>query len=106
MGQRVTRKQRTVVSNELCAASAANARYRGTMEKAVKIRVPHVDERPLWDVFFGVWGYPAVFVAHELKLLELLSEKPLGLEEIAAAKGLARRPAEALLAVCASIGLI
>jgi O-methyltransferase/methyltransferase family protein len=76
------------------------------MEKAVKIRVPCVDDRPLWDVFFGVWGYPAVFVAHELKLFELLSEKPLGVDEIAAAKGIARRPAEALLAVCASIGLI
>ena len=48
------------------------------MEKAVKIRVPCVDDRPLWDVFFGIWGYPAVFVAHELKLFELLSEKPLG----------------------------
>ena len=77
-----------------------------SMEKAVKIRMPCADDRPLWDVFFGIWGYPAVFVAHELKLFELLSEKPLGLDEIAAAKGIARRPAEALLAVCVSIGLI
>src|SRR5215470_17316560 len=80
---------------------------RGTlMQKAVKIRAPRTDDRPLWDVFFGVWGYPAVFVAHELKLFELLSEKPLGLDEIAEAKAIARRPAEALLALCASIGLI
>jgi len=70
-----------------------------SMEKAVKIRVPCTDDRPLWDVFFGVRVYPAVFVAHELKLFELLSEKPLGLDEIAAAKGIARQPAEALLAV-------
>jgi hypothetical protein len=76
------------------------------MEKAVKIPMPRADDRPLWDVLFGVWGYPAVFVAHEFKLFELLSEKPLGLDEIAAAKGIARRAAEALLAVCASIGLI
>ena len=76
------------------------------MENAIKIRVPRTDDRPLWDVIFGVWGYPAVFVAHELKLFELLSERPLAIDEIAAAKGIARRPAEALLAVCASIGLI
>jgi len=71
-----------------------------------KLRAPRVDDRPLWDVLFGVWGYPAVFVAHELKLFELLSEKPLALDEIAAAKGIARRPAEALMAVCTSIGLV
>jgi len=44
-------------------------------------------------VFFGIWGYPAVFVAHELKLFELLSEKPLTCDEVAEAKGIARRPA-------------
>src|SRR6267378_1489039 len=77
-----------------------------SMEKAVKIRVPCTDDRPLWDVLLGVWGYPAVFVAHELKLFELLSERPLTLDELCAAKRLARRPAETLLALCASIGLL
>jgi len=74
--------------------------------RGLKLRAPRVDDRPLWDVFFGIWGYPAVFVAHELKLFDLLSEKHLTCDEVAEAKGIARRPAEALLAVCCSIGLI
>ncbi len=36
----------------------------------VKLRAPRTDDRPLWDVLFGIWGYPAVFVAHELKFFE------------------------------------
>jgi hypothetical protein len=76
------------------------------MDKPIGIRKPRVDERPLFDVLLGIWGYPAIFVAHELKLFELLAERPLALDEVCAAKKLARRPAEALLAVCASIGLV
>src|SRR5216683_1601951 len=71
------------------------------MDEPIEIRKPRVDERPLFDVLLGIWGYPAIFVAHELKLFELLSERPLTLDEICAAKKLARRPAEALIAVCA-----
>lgn len=85
---------------------SSREKHRNMPNRALKLRAPRVDDRPLWDVFFGVWGYPAVFVAHELKLFELLSKKPLALAEIAAAQGIARRPAEALLAVCVSIGLI
>jgi hypothetical protein len=76
------------------------------MANPIEIRKPRVDDRPLFDVLLGVWGYPAVFVAHELKLFELLSERPLTLDELCAAKRLARRPAETLLALCASIGLL
>jgi Dimerisation domain len=70
------------------------------------IRKPRVDDRPLWDVTFGIWGYPAVLVAHELKVFELLAEKPLTLQEVCKAKQLAPRPAETLLAVCSSLGLV
>jgi hypothetical protein len=51
----------------------------------------------------GIWGYPAVLIAHEF---ELLAEKPLTLDELCKAKQLARRPAETLLAVCSSLGLV
>lgn len=47
-----------------------------------KLRAPRADDRALWDVMFGIWGYPAVLVAHELKLFELLPDKPLTLPEI------------------------
>lgn len=51
------------------------------MEKTVKLAVPRTDDRLLWKVMLGLWGYPAVLVAHELKLFELLAAKPLTLEE-------------------------
>jgi hypothetical protein len=77
-----------------------------SQSEAVTIRKPRTDDRPLMDVMLGVWGYPAVLVAHELKFFELLAEKPLTLDEICAAKGITRRPAETLLAVCTSLGLM
>jgi hypothetical protein len=33
------------------------------------IKQPRTDEKPLWDVLFGLWGYPAVLVANQLKFL-------------------------------------
>jgi hypothetical protein len=54
----------------------------------------------------GIWGYPALLVAHELDLFQLLAKKPLTLEQICEAKHLAPRPAHALLAVCTSLGLM
>jgi hypothetical protein len=69
-------------------------------------RKPRVDDRPLWDVMFGIWGYPAVLVAHELKFFEMLAEKPLTLDEVCAVRQIERRPAHAILAVCTSLGLI
>jgi hypothetical protein len=70
------------------------------------IRKPRTDDRPLWDVVLGVYGYPAVLLAHKLKLFPLLAEQPHTLPEVCAALHIARRPAEALLSVCASLGLI
>jgi len=70
------------------------------------IRKPRTDDRPLWDVLLAIEGYPAVLVAHELKLFALLADKPLSLDEICAAKHLARRPAHAPLAVATALGLL
>ncbi|MBI3769149.1 MAG: methyltransferase [Deltaproteobacteria bacterium] len=70
-----------------------------------KISRARSDDRPIWDIVFGIWGYPAVLVAHRLKLFALLAERPRTLDEVCAAKGLQRRPAETLLAVTTSLGL-
>jgi SAM-dependent methyltransferase len=64
------------------------------------------DDGKLWEILAGIWSYPAFLVAHQIRLFELLAERPLTLEEIAREKGLQRRPAEALLALCASLGLV
>ena len=52
------------------------------MKKAVKIHKPRTDDKLPWNIQFAVWGTPAVFVAHQLKLFPLLAEKPQSLEEI------------------------
>ena len=67
---------------------------------AAAIRRPSRDYQPLHDVIFGLWGYPAVLVAHDLKVFPLLAEAPRTLSEICEALHLTARPARALLAVC------
>jgi len=47
-----------------------------------------------------------VLVTRELKLFTMLADGPLTLDEVCRAKGLKRRPAEALLSVAASLGLV
>ena len=71
-----------------------------------EIRRPRTDDRPLRDIAFGIWGYPAVLVAHDLKLFPLRAERPRTLSEVCEALKIARRPAEAILTVCTSLGLV
>jgi hypothetical protein len=70
------------------------------------LRKPPSDDRPVWDVLFGIWGYPAVLGAHQMKLFELLAERPLTIEEVGAELKIARSPADTLLALCASVGFV
>jgi hypothetical protein len=73
--------------------------------KPIKIRKPRNDDRLVWNIQFAVWGTPAVFVAHKLKLYSFLAGKSRSLNEICAAKSLKRRPAEAILSVTTSLGI-
>src|SRR5262245_61695938 len=61
------------------------------------VKRPRADDRPLWDVVFGVYGYPAILLAHKLKLFPLLADQPRTLLQICEALGIKRRPAEAIL---------
>jgi hypothetical protein len=70
------------------------------------IRKPQTDDRPLWDVILGVYGYPAVLLAHKLKLFPLLAEKPRPLSEICDALKIARRPAAAILTTATALGFL
>jgi ubiquinone/menaquinone biosynthesis C-methylase UbiE len=70
------------------------------------LRKLSTDDRRLWDVLFGIWGYPAVFVAQELGFFELVAGKALTIDEICRAKRLKPRGAHMLLAVCTSLGLM
>ncbi len=70
------------------------------------IRVPRSDDQPLWDIVFACYGRPAVLLAHRLGLFRFLAAKPATLAEICAELGIASRPAEAILAVNASLGFV
>jgi hypothetical protein len=76
-----------------------------TMEKAVKVRKPRTDDRLPLNIMAAIHGTPAALVAYQLKLYSLLADKPSSLDEICKAKGLKRRPAEAILAVTTSLGI-
>jgi SAM-dependent methyltransferase len=67
---------------------------------------PRTDDRALRDIFAGMFAYPMVLVAHDLKVFPLLAERPRTLREIGDALKISARPAEALVAVCAALGLL
>jgi SAM-dependent methyltransferase len=73
---------------------------------ALALRRPRTDERPLWDLYAAPFGEAAVLVAYDLKLFPLLAEHPRTLAEVCEALHIARRPAEALLTVGVSTGLL
>jgi O-methyltransferase/methyltransferase family protein len=75
-------------------------------QKAGEIQRPRTDDKALWDIIMGIYGHQAVLLAHDLRLFTLLSRNPLTLAEICNALHIAARPAEALIAVCVSLGLL
>ncbi len=72
----------------------------------VNMEEPRVDDRKMWDVVFAVYGYPALLLAHKLKVFPLLADGSLSLLEICDALNIKRRPAEAILTVATSMGFL
>ncbi len=70
------------------------------------IQPPRVDDRPVWDVIFAVYGYPALLLAHRLKVFPLLAEGPRPLADICDALKIKPRPAEAILTVATALGFL
>ena len=70
------------------------------------IRKPRTDDRVLWDVWLALWGYPAVIVAHQMKLFNLLGERPRTVSGVCEELKIAPRPASTLISLCESLGLI
>ena len=81
-------------------------RIRMKHDEVKKIRAPRTDDRPLWDAVFGIYGYPAVLLAHKFELFPLLAKKPRTLSEICDALGLKRRPVEAILSMSVAMGFL
>lgn len=77
-----------------------------TQDVSSKIQTPRVDDRPVWDVVFAVYGYPALLLAHRLKVFLLLADGPLTLTDICNALNIKQRPAEAILTTATALGFL
>jgi SAM-dependent methyltransferase len=75
-------------------------------EESTNIPRPRLDDRPLWDAVFAVFGYPAVLIAHRLKVFSLLNAGAQTLPEICKALNLKSRPAEAMLSTATALGFL
>lgn len=67
---------------------------------------PRTDDRPLWDVVFALFGYPAALIAHKMGIFELLGKHPGSILEISKEKNLHPRPATALLSANVALGFL
>ncbi|WP_107074247.1 methyltransferase [Micromonospora sp. MH33] len=66
-----------------------------------------INPTPLMQLVAGVWGFKTLAVGVDLGLFTRLADgRALTVEEVAAEFGLAERPADLLLAACASLGLL
>ena len=70
------------------------------------IQTPRVDDRPVWDVIFAVYGYPALLLAHRLKVFALLAAGPRTIEDICNSLNIKQRPAEAILTAATALGFL
>ncbi len=68
--------------------------------------MPAEDDRPLWDVVLGIYGYPALLLAHKLKVFSLLANGALTLSAICDKLNIKRRPAEAILTTATALGFL
>src|SRR2546427_7907073 len=73
---------------------------------SIDIKRPRTDERRVWDVVFGVYGFPAILLAHNLNLFPLLADRPRSLPQVCEALGIKRRPAEAILTAAVALGFL
>jgi methyltransferase family protein len=73
---------------------------------SVTILKPRADERRLWDLIEAAIGTYGLLVAHNLKLFPFLAEQPRTLQEVCDALNIVSRPADALLTLCVSAGLL
>ena len=84
-----------------------NEDFAMTQEHSMKIDLAQIgDDRPLWDVVLGCYGYPALLLAHKLKVFPLLADGPLLLSEICESLNIKSRAAEALLTTATALGFL
>lgn len=68
--------------------------------------MPRQDDRPLWDVLLGIFGLPAMFIAHRLDLFELVDAKAPTFDELCAGLKLERRTGQILASSATALGFL
>lgn len=64
------------------------------------------DDRKLWDVVLGIYGYPALLLAHKLGVFSLLEDGELSLSVICERLNIKARPAESILGASTALGFL
>jgi hypothetical protein len=64
------------------------------------------DDRKLWDVVLGLYGYPALLLAHKLGVFSLLEQGDLPLPVICERLNIKARPAEAIVTTATALGFL
>lgn len=78
-----------------------------TKEVSKEVQQPQIpDDRKLWDVVLGLYGYPALLLAHKLGVFSLLEQGELSLPVIGERLGIKVRPAEAILTAATALGFL
>lgn len=68
--------------------------------------IPPMEDRPLWDVIFGIFGLPALLIAHRLNLFQFVAGNNPTLAELCAGLNLQRRGAQILVSTATSLGFL
>ncbi len=77
-----------------------------TKDFLLNVKEPLIDDGPMWDIIFAVYGYPALLLAHKLKVFPLLADGSRTISDICDALKIEERPAEAILTVATSLGFL
>lgn len=78
-----------------------------TQEVAISANAMQIEhDKPLWDVVLALYGYPALLLAHKLKVFTLLAEGAMTLPAICDRLNIKKRPAEAILTTATSLGFL
>lgn len=67
---------------------------------------PRMDDRPLWDVIFGIFGLPALFISHRLDLFRFVADTNPTLGELGEGLKLERRGAQILASTATALGFL
>lgn len=68
--------------------------------------MPRQDDRPLWDVLLGIFGLPALFIAHRLDMFELIDQQAPTFDALCAQLKLERRTGQILASTATAQGFL